>query len=280
MSGGSGPRTTTPQPYLQDADFTLYHGDALAVLPFLPVGVADCVVTSPPYLDARPEYPSPTPSEFNAIFEQLRRIVAGPMLLNVGRIWRKRTEQLWWTGLLEQAWLQDWHLLDTLIWLKPNANPIHGEVFANRHEYVFVLGTPGTALNVDAVRVPYAKSSVSRMRRGWINHTGVKNGKGRKPGLRPSEPHPDGGRAPSYVEVFTGGEKGNEHPAPMPVPLADYLVQVASWPGQAVLDPFIGSGTTAIATRKQGRRCIGVELSEEYCALAARRTHQLSLEAV
>jgi len=46
---------------------------------------------------------------------------------------------------------------------------------------------------------------------------------------------------------------------------------------QLVLDPFIGSGTTALVARKHGRRCIGIDLSEEYLAIAAKRTQQLSL---
>jgi DNA modification methylase len=45
-----------------------------------------------------------------------------------------------------------------------------------------------------------------------------------------------------------------------------------------VLDPFLGSGTTALVARTLGRRCIGVELAEPFCALAAKRTAQLSLE--
>jgi hypothetical protein len=46
-----------------------------------------------------------------------------------------------------------------------------------------------------------------------------------------------------------------------------------------VLDPFLGSGTTAVVARKHGRRCVGIELSPEYAALAARRLSQLSLLA-
>ncbi len=46
---------------------------------------------------------------------------------------------------------------------------------------------------------------------------------------------------------------------------------------QIVLDPFVGSGTTMLVARKHGRRAIGIDLSEEYLAIAARRTQQLSL---
>ena len=56
-----------------------------------------------------------------------------------------------------------------------------------------------------------------------------------------------------------------------------------SWPIDSipctVLDPFSGSGTTALVARKHGRKCIGIELSADYCALSARRLQQLSLLA-
>ena len=55
----------------------------------------------------------------------------------------------------------------------------------------------------------------------------------------------------------------------MPLELAVELVQLASWPGQTVLDPFAGSGTTLRATRQLGRYGVGIELDPEHCRTAA-----------
>jgi DNA modification methylase len=60
------------------------------------------------------------------------------------------------------------------------------------------------------------------------------------------------------------------HPAPFPVEIPERAIQLYSAPGETVLDPFIGSGTTALAARRLGRRCVGYEISPEYCALTVR----------
>jgi DNA modification methylase len=262
---------------VRDPDFTLYQGDVLDVLRELPAGSVDATVTSPPYGNARDEYPAF--DKWQALFYELGRVCDGPALINVGRRWRAGVEQLWWTEIIGGAQAEGWALVDTLVWIKPNANPIHGEVFANRHEYVLILARPGDIVNVDDIRVPYAASSVPRMRRGWINHTGVKHRPHKEGSLRSSEPHPLGGRPPSYVTVYTGREKGNPHPAPMAEGLADHLVKLAVKTGQTILDPFAGSGTTALSARRLGRQSVLIELDPKYAALTAQRLSQQSLLA-
>ncbi len=64
-------------------------------------------------------------------------------------------------------------------------------------------------------------------------------------------------------------ERNNAHPAPFPVQLAKNCI--ASTDNGIVMDPFLGSGTTAVAARLLGRSWIGIEKSPEYCELARRR---------
>jgi len=61
------------------------------------------------------------------------------------------------------------------------------------------------------------------------------------------------------------------HPAPFPEAIPRRLIALYTHPREIVLDPFIGSGTTAVAALKEGRRCVGYEISEEYCKLAEER---------
>jgi DNA modification methylase len=67
------------------------------------------------------------------------------------------------------------------------------------------------------------------------------------------------------------GASTREHPAPFPFELASRLVQMFSFTGDTVLDPFSGTATTMVAALKHGRNSIGVELDPDYCQLAATR---------
>lgn len=71
-------------------------------------------------------------------------------------------------------------------------------------------------------------------------------------------------------------ETGTEHPAPFPLRLASTAVNAT--PASLVLDPFAGSGTTLRAAKDAGRRCIGIEKSERYCEIAAKRLAQEVLD--
>jgi len=64
-------------------------------------------------------------------------------------------------------------------------------------------------------------------------------------------------------------EMNNPHPAPFPVDLIERII--TSTNAKIILDPFMGSGTTAIAARNQGRDFIGIDSSEEYCEMARKR---------
>ena len=65
--------------------------------------------------------------------------------------------------------------------------------------------------------------------------------------------------------------KGCKHPAIYPLYIIKELIRLLSRPGEIILDPFIGSGTTAVAAKELGRRYIGIDINEEYCKYAKLR---------
>lgn len=66
-------------------------------------------------------------------------------------------------------------------------------------------------------------------------------------------------------------EHDRSHPAPFPLELPERLLKLYSWQDDVILDPFMGSGTTAVACEKFNRRWIGIDLSEDYCKMAKYR---------
>lgn len=75
------------------------------------------------------------------------------------------------------------------------------------------------------------------------------------------------------ISPSAGGARP-DHPAAFPLELPRRLIKLYSYPGDTVLDPFAGSGTTLLAAQRLGRRAIGVELSARYAALCRDRTAQ------
>lgn len=83
--------------------------------------------------------------------------------------------------------------------------------------------------------------------------------------------------ANSYGDIWEfNQEQKNEHPAPFPVSLIERVI--SSTNAEIVLDPFMGSGTTAIAATKLGRKFVGIELSKNYISMAEKRLKNFLLE--
>lgn len=78
-----------------------------------------------------------------------------------------------------------------------------------------------------------------------------------------------------FQQIWTGvtGASTREHPAPYPIELAERLVRMFSFVGDTVLDPFMGTGTTAVAAHRSGRNSISVELDPHYFEMACKRVH-------
>ena len=88
-----------------------------------------------------------------------------------------------------------------------------------------------------------------------------------------------GGHVPNRWCGLTPNKRGDGdgHPTQKPLEPTAALVRALSGPGELILDPFAGSGTTLRAAKDEGRRAIGVEIDERYCEIAAKRLAQDTL---
>jgi site-specific DNA-methyltransferase (adenine-specific) len=77
---------------------------------------------------------------------------------------------------------------------------------------------------------------------------------------------------PEFVQqAFDRPKRANNHPTVKPTELMRHLVRLVTRPGGLVLDPFLGSGSTAVACEMEGFDCIGIEREEEYVRIAEAR---------
>jgi len=261
----------------------MLHGDARNLIRQLPDDTIQCVVTSPPYWGVR-DYGidnqiGAEPDLYQYInhlvdvFREVRRVLKpdGTFWLNIGntyssggRKWRDADDKnkgramsyrpptpsgLKKKDLIGVAWLlalecqkDGWYLRNDIIWNKPNCQP---ESVKDRltvsHEYLFMF---------------------SKSERYYFDQDAIKenttNGNGRKNKRTVwsinTEPCPE-----AHFAVF-------------PRALVRPCVLAGSRKGDIVLDPFYGAGTVGIVTKELGRKCVGIELNDQYLVIADKRT--------
>jgi site-specific DNA-methyltransferase (adenine-specific) len=145
---------------------------------------------------------------------------------------------------------------------------------AHAHIFYYVVNPRRFTFHADAIRVPSARQTTYADRRA--------NPRGKVPDdtwvLRPQEearcfaPNSD----TWYVARVCGTFKERTgHPCQMPEAVLERIVRVSSSPGDLVLDPFAGSGTTLAVAHRLGRRYLGIELSAEYASRIRQRLASL-----
>jgi len=278
----------------------LLQGNAVDVVKTLKDDSIQCVVTSPPYWALR-DYGDeeqfgcePSVEEYAAnlvkLFEEIKPKLKddGTVWLNIGDCYAgysgntggatgsdlrgTRNTTVVKTGanlkkrdLVGVPWVAafalreaGWYLRCDIVWAKPNPIP---ESVKNRptrsHEFIFLLSkNPQYYYDMDAIREPLAKPVGKK-----VNSRGERLIVGNPKGKNSRDvwwiaPKPIRG---SHIAVF-------------PPDLPKKCILAGSKPGDTVLDPFSGSGTTCRVARELGRKGIGIELSEEYHKTAQKLT--------
>lgn len=256
-------------------------GDAEALLPSLPSASIDLVVTSPPYADSRASTyggidPDCYVEWFLPITEQLRRVVkpTGSFVLNIKERAKDGERHTYVLELILALKRQGWLWTEEYIWHKKNSYP--GK-WPNRfrdswERCLHFTVSKKFEMHQEAVMVPMGNWSRSRLRKLSAtdrvrDDSHVQSGFGKKVENWI-------GRDLAYPTnvLHLPTECGNKgHSATFPVELPAWFIKLFSSPGGVVLDPFIGSGTTAVAAVSLGRQFVGIEVDEGYVDLARRR---------
>ncbi|TLY55116.1 MAG: site-specific DNA-methyltransferase [Gammaproteobacteria bacterium] len=296
----SAPQRITASDIPEELSFdSILLGCAQSVLPRLPPACVDCIVTSPPYFGQR-DYgvagqigTEETPEEYierlTLIFREAKRLLkpAGSLWLNLG----DKYDSLHMLGLPWRVALSlkadGWILRSDIIWHKPNAMPASTK---NRpttdHEYVFFFTKSGDYYyDSDSIREPHVTFTDRSRMRGGRNHFG-------KPGGTPEAGKNRGnnnlhrgrwdqafhelGRNKRTVWSVPLSKSRDAHFAVFPEKLIEPCILAGCPEGGVVLDPFLGSGTTAVVALANRRRFLGVELNPAYREIAQKRLTGIS----
>jgi DNA modification methylase len=231
----------TPTPYYEADGITIYHGDCMDVLPTIRAASIQCVVTDPPYV--------------------IGAVSAGNMASKSGG----------WADMMNSAlWFTTWYRhVDRVL----HSSGSFWSFLNWRTLPVVMRAATDAGLPITSMMV---------WDKEWI-------GPGGPQGLRPAyemcallaQPEftvKDRG-VPDVWRHKVGSFKPSGHPAEKPEKLVRRILEVCEMAaGSTVLDPFGGSGTTAVAARVLGLPCVLIEGEERWCEVAASRLAQGALD--
>ena len=253
------------------------QGDCLNLLRNLPEGSVDLTVTSPPYDNLRTY--NGFSWDFEATARELLRVTkqGGVVVWIVNDATVKGSET--GTSFRQALYFKEcgFNLHDTMIWDK-QAFTATGSLavrYAPVFEYMFILskGKPKTFNPIKDIKNKYAGRTLHGTIRQKDGGFRPASGAGKKKIAAFGQRH-----NVWHMTCARGKKDRSSHPAPFPEQLAaDHII---SWSneGDVVLDPFIGSGTTAVAAKNLGRHYIGFDISEEYCDMARKRVADVEVE--
>lgn len=288
----------------------IYQGDALSVLKEFPSDSVDCVVTSPPYYRLRnyqvegqiglektyTEYINNLCDIFNEIKRVLKK--TGTVWVNLGDIYsgpkngnmeiyknkkvsennsfRKRKQNIPIKSLMQipsrfaiEMTNRGWILRNKIIWHKPSCMPqsVTDRLTVDFEEILFFVKSKKYYFDQESIKEPtVTRDNIVRDRdNSRLNNT---PGRTRMNGLKTNNYKKRNKRC---VWTITTKPFKDAHFAVYPPDLIETPIKAGCPDGGVVLDPFIGSGTTALVARNLGKNYVGIELNKEYIKIIENR---------
>jgi site-specific DNA-methyltransferase (adenine-specific)/site-specific DNA-methyltransferase (cytosine-N4-specific) len=262
-------------------------GDCGEVLKELPDNSIDLIFTSPPYADQRKNtYGGISPDKYVAWFmpraEQFRRVLkpTGTFILNIKERVVDGERHTYVIELILEMRRQGWLWTEEFMWHKKNSHPGKWpNRFRDNWERLIQFNkSKNFNMYQEAVMVPvgdWAKDRLAKLSQTDLTRDESRVGSGFGKNVSNWV-----GREMVYPNnvLHTATECYNRnHSAAFPVELPKWFIRLFTQPGDVVLDPFIGSGTTAVAALQLSRSFVGVELSPENVVTATDRVSEIQI---
>lgn len=241
----------------------IYNEDNISLISRMPDDFVDLTVTSPPYDNLR-DYKGYT-FDFETLAKELYRVTkpGGVVAWIVADATVNGSET--GTSFRQALDFMDvgFNLHDTMIWHKPNAFNFGSNLcYRQSFEYMFIF-SKDRPKSINIIKDVLTKSPNKMMRGGRKHSNGVRD-------VTKDFVNGEYKKRDNVWEINVGKDKV-EHPATFPLKLSsDHII---SWSneGDLVFDPFMGSGTTAVAALDADRKYIGAEIAKEYVDIANER---------
>lgn len=232
----------------------IYNEDCLKGMKKIPNNFVDLIVTDPPYKfhsggesdssflkKMRKTYIKDITDNFGHDFDPL------PFLSQIHRI-MKIVNLYVWTSKDNLPLYLNWAIekklsFNILTWHKRNPIPLKNGTYLPDTEFCVFMRARGAFFNSNL-------QPFNKYKKYFITNVGI-----------------------------IGEEHKINHPCPKPLITIKNPIEISSMPGDIILDPYLGSGTTAVACRILNRKYIGFEINQDYCKIAKERLQQTSIAA-
>jgi DNA modification methylase len=256
----------------------IIQGDCLDILPQLPAASVNLIVTSPPYADSRKRsyggiHPDKYVEWFLPISSELKRVLKpdGTFILNIKEKATNGERHVYVIELILAMCKQGWLWTEEFVWHKKNCYPGKWpNRFRDAWERCLQFNKQKQfQMYQEAVMVPMGDWAKTRLRN--LSETDRRRDESKAQSGFGKNVSNWVGREMAYPTnvLHLATETGNKnHSAAFPLELPKWFIRLFTQPGDLVLDPFIGSGTTAVAAHTLERCYLGIEIKGEYIDLA------------